>query len=147
MMTVDNVVFMHLNGHLRDATFSVYLRELEASLANRTANARVAVVYDLPTFSSLHAMGAREGGAILKRHDAKVRQTTACLAVVTQSTLARAAVQTVLAVSGLAFPNGVFGSLGSALAYAARHLPALDAASVEHRIREALLATRARRTG
>jgi hypothetical protein len=142
MMTLEGVVFMHLDERMTDATYATYFRELEASLTNRHMNTRVAVVYDMPTFSSLRAMGAREGAAILKRHQEKVRATTACMAVVTQSALARAAVQTVLAVSGLTFPHRAFSGLGPALAFAAMHVTGVDPFAAERAIAETLVAQR-----
>jgi hypothetical protein len=142
MMTLDGIVFMHLDERMTDVTYATYFRELEASLTNRHMNSRVAVIYDMPTFSSLRAMGAREGAAILKRHDEKVRQTTACIAVVTQSALARAAVQTVLAVSGLSFPHRAFSGLGPALAFAAMHVSGVDPSVAERAITDTLVAQR-----
>jgi hypothetical protein len=134
MMTLEGVVFMHLDERMTDATYATYFRELEASLTNRHMNTRVAVVYDMPTFSSLRAMGAREGAAILKRHQEKVRATTACMALVTQSALARAAVQTC--------PHRAFSGLGPALAFAAMHVTGVDPFAAERAIAETLVAQR-----
>jgi hypothetical protein len=147
MLTLDSVVFMHLDDRMTDETYATYLRELEASLMNRRLDARVAVIYDLPTFSSLRAMGARAAGEILKRHRQTLVETTACFAVVTPSPIARIAVQTVLTVSQLSFPQRAVDSIAGALAFAASVLPALQPDVVEQRIAEAFGAHRLRMRG
>ena len=147
MLTIDSVVFMHLDGRMSDATYATYLRELEASLTTRRLDARVAVIYDIPTFSSLRAMSARAAGEILKRHRKTLLETTACFAVVTPSAIARAAVQTVLSVSRLSFPQRALGSVGAALAFAATILPEIQPVTVEERIVEAFRAHRSRMRG
>ena len=147
MITVESVVFMHLDGRMTDATYATYLRELEASLTNRRRDARVAVIYDIPTLSSLRAMGARAAGEILKRHRQVLLETTACFAVVTPSAIARAAVQTVLSVSRLSFPQRAFGGLGGALAFAATILPEIQPDTIEQRIVEEFGVQRSRMRG
>jgi hypothetical protein len=138
MTTVDNVVFMHLDGGMPDASYALYLRALEASLGHRSRDGRVAVVYDIPTFSGLRAMSARAAGDVFNRYRETLRETTACFVLVSPSLLARVAVETVFAVSRLPFPKRTLPSLGSALAYAATFLPEIDPRSVERRIADEL---------
>jgi len=138
MTTVDNVVFMHIDGDMPEESYALYLRALEASLSHREGNTRVAVVYDIPTFSGLRAMGARSAGQLFLRHRHTLSETTACFALVSPSTMARVAAQTVLAMSRLPFPQHTSPTLGSALAFVATILPSIDAASVDRRIQEAL---------
>ncbi len=138
MITVDNVVFMHLDDRMADDAFALYLRALDASLSHRQPPLRVAVIYDIPTFGGLRALGTRASADILKRHASTLRETTACFALVSQSSIARAAVQAAFAVSRLSFPQRTFTSVSAALVFAATLLPEINPYNVERRIDEAL---------
>jgi hypothetical protein len=138
MITVDNVVFLHLDGGMPDASYALYLRALEASLGHRSRDARVAVVYDIPTFSGLRAMSARAAGDLFNRYRETLRETTACFVLISPSLIARVAAETVFAVSRLSFPKRTLPTLGSALAFAATVLPEIEPRSVERRIEDEL---------
>jgi hypothetical protein len=144
MMALHPVVFIHLDGRLDERSQRRYLAELAQAIGHR-GGVRVAVLYHIPVYASLLAMAARgEVVELLRRHEATLRETTACFALVTPSALIRAAVQAVFAMSRQAFPQKAYSTVRSALDDIARTLPATHPSLLERRIEDELAAYESR---
>lgn len=138
---IGHLFFVSIDRSVTEGAMDVFFRELKRSIDLRADDDRVAAMYHVGQFQALSIAQYKRLGSIVKPRKAKLKQTTAALALCTQSPFARAALKTVLSVATLPYPTMVFSKMPAALDFLQRAIPAIDSAAALRIYREIVTAS------
>jgi hypothetical protein len=141
MTHYPGLLVVQLGDGLTPSAFDRYCDAWLRSVDARPAFARIAAVYDLPSWPGLNAQQRQQWGAMLKSREQVLRRTTVGMALASPSPIVRAALTGVFWFAPPPYPHKVVDGPYAAFEFAGEKLGEFDAGAAL-RAYERLVASR-----
>jgi hypothetical protein len=141
MTHYPGLLVVRLDDNLTKQAFDQYCEAWLRSVDSRPSIARIAAVYDLPTWPGLTAPMRQKWGAMLKSREEVLRRTTVGMALASPSAIVRTTLTGVFWIAPPPYPHKVVDGPYAAFEFAGERLGDCDAMACL-RAYEQLVATR-----
>jgi hypothetical protein len=133
MVHLGRVLIVHINADITAQGQRRHLDELARAIDMRTSP--VGVLYDVPTAKSFGAMDRKEGAAVLKAREEKLRRQTTAYAMATPSMLARGILNAVFWLAPPPYRYAVVSTVTEGLNFLATYTEGMSPRLVEEEYR------------
>lgn len=140
MAHVGPLCFVHIRKGITPDGERTHERELARAIDARASDARVVVLYDVPSPLGISALARSSIARLLNERRRILRATTAAYALATPSAFVRGMLQAVFWVAPPPYPQAMFAEREPALAFLGSHLSELDVKGSDDAIRQLLRA-------